>query len=109
MMTYPLTAIFTTTLLSCALEQRKVKQILSNSIMVFLGKRSYGLYVFHLFGLKLSEIIIDKHRWLEGKSGIYFLLALSITVGLAVASYQLLERPFLLLKRKFEQIPSRPI
>jgi peptidoglycan/LPS O-acetylase OafA/YrhL len=76
--------------------------------IVYLGKISYGLYVFHLGMLELS-------RWLLGGMtrslpGIIAVDALAFVgcVGMAAVSYRYLERPFLRFKQRFEFVRSRP-
>jgi peptidoglycan/LPS O-acetylase OafA/YrhL len=71
-----------------------------NSTLVYLGRISYGLYVFHKPALMLA------HRL----SPVLILPAGAvITVALAAASYRWFETPFLRLKSGFEHIPSRPV
>jgi peptidoglycan/LPS O-acetylase OafA/YrhL len=75
---------------------------------VYLGKISYGLYVFHVlaidFGHALFKPVAGPLYW-AGSMMTAFLL----TVSAAVISYSLLETPFLRLKRRFEIIHTRPI
>jgi peptidoglycan/LPS O-acetylase OafA/YrhL len=70
--------------------------------IVYLGKISYGLYVFHL-------IVLDIARHLS-HGRIVSELALGVSGSILVAhlSYRYLERPFLRLKERFEVVPSRP-
>jgi len=77
-------------------------------VLVYLGKISYGLYVYHTLGSFLAEKL-DFVR-----SGLPHLiareaLAFSITIVLAAASYKFLESPFLRLKKRFELVRSRPV
>ena len=77
-------------------------------VLVYLGKISYGLYVYHTLGSFLAEKL-DFVR-----SGLPHLiareaLAFSITIVLAAASYRFLESPFLRLKKRFELVRSRPV
>lgn len=71
---------------------------LSARPMVWLGRISYGLYMYH-------EIAF----WAVGRSGFRSVLALGLTVALASASYYGVERPFLRLKRSWTRVPSRPV
>ena len=82
-------------------------------ILIYFGRISYGLYVFHVFGITVS-------RWLIAGGGAHsfvfkavlqvgqFLFAFGLTVGLAAASYSLLEKPFLRLKERFTYVESSP-
>lgn len=73
--------------------------------LVFLGRISYGLYVFHMAALVAVLRFFPALRpasWGQAAAG--FLL----TVIAATLSYYLLERPFLTLKERFATIRSRP-
>jgi peptidoglycan/LPS O-acetylase OafA/YrhL len=83
--------------------------------VVFLGRISYGLYVFHagmyflvyvLFGQRLHALAeaIGLGAW-WGAVGM--LLAFAATVCVASFSYRFFEKPFLKLKERFTIIPSR--
>jgi peptidoglycan/LPS O-acetylase OafA/YrhL len=85
-----------------------VMRLARNAALIYLGKISYGLYVYHLFGLWLAK------RLFSGLHGFsYFTIcicaALVITFSCASLSYHFLELPFLRLKRRFTCIPSRPV
>ncbi|MFB3918320.1 MAG: acyltransferase family protein [Terriglobales bacterium] len=67
----------------------------------YLGKISYGLYVFHL-------LCITASRKLHGSSVFaQALLSFCVTILLAVLSYELFEKPFLRLKQRFSRVESR--
>lgn len=83
--------------------------------IVHLGRISYGLYllhelaytlVFHVWKAQLVRLSEDIHLggW---TGGVGTAIALSATILVAHLSYQLFERPFLLLKQRFTFIPSR--
>lgn len=76
--------------------------------LTYLGRISYGLYVFHLLGL----IIAENSAVYFGKTGFSYVLwrfagGLLLTVALSVLSYTFLETPFLKLKKKFTYIQTR--
>jgi peptidoglycan/LPS O-acetylase OafA/YrhL len=101
---YPLAALGAVFVLLATLTSQTV---LSKSALVYLGKISYGLYVFHVLALMLSDSIVPGGY---SRFGLYFLkisLALAITIGFAAASFRWIERPFLLLKSRFTLVPSR--
>jgi peptidoglycan/LPS O-acetylase OafA/YrhL len=83
--------------------------------VVYLGRISYGLYLFHelVYTLifhtwKAYLIRVSEFLHLAQWSGaIDTAMAFSLTVLIAHISYQLYERPFLRLKRHFTFIPSR--
>jgi peptidoglycan/LPS O-acetylase OafA/YrhL len=71
--------------------------------LVYLGRISYGLYVFHGMALLLARHLLA-HR-LPG--GIWLIPTFAFTVLLAVLSYEFFEKPFLKLKHRFEIVHSR--
>ncbi len=79
-------------------EQRLLKAILTNRALVYTGTISYGIYLLEKIPLDIvKELHLEAHA----------LLAFSMTTGatfvLATLSWNLLERPFLSLKRFFRQ------
>jgi len=74
----------------------------------YLGKISYGLYVYHQMCIR----IVDKYMRVQ--NGILHVClrevaALSLTIAISAISYTLLEKPFLKLKEKFAHVNSRPV
>lgn len=76
--------------------------------LLYLGKISYGLYVYHALANVLSNRIIPVHRGFV-ELALRPVSALAITIALAAASYAFLETPFLLLKKRFTHVNSRPV
>ena len=83
--------------------------------IVYLGRISYGLYlfhelvyflVFHTWKLRLTRLSEALHlsAW---RGGVGTVLAFCFTVLIAHLSYKFYERPFLRLKRHFTFVPSR--
>ncbi|MGA3047452.1 MAG: acyltransferase [Terracidiphilus sp.] len=69
--------------------------------LIYLGKVSYGLYVFHVTALgALHHIPILLVR---------LPLALALTITAAFISYTWFESPFLRLKERYEVVLSRPV
>ncbi len=72
--------------------------------LVYLGRISYGLYVFHGLLLIVGEHVLRdrcrlRHSWI--------LITLPFIVGAAALSYEYVEKPFLRLKHHFEIVHSR--
>jgi peptidoglycan/LPS O-acetylase OafA/YrhL len=86
----------------------KMYNDLYNPVLVFLGKRSYGLYLFHMLANSFADIAARK-AWIPSGNLFYFLFSLAITIIFAILSYKFIETPFLKLKKKYEVIASRPI
>jgi peptidoglycan/LPS O-acetylase OafA/YrhL len=89
----------------------------SSKVLVYLGKISYGLYVFHLLALfatragveyleSASPFFRDHHSILRPVKDI---LALGLTILLASASYRFYESYFLRLKERFTFVRSRSV
>jgi peptidoglycan/LPS O-acetylase OafA/YrhL len=74
----------------------------------YLGKISYGLYVYHLACIRISDRLLHV-EW--GIAGILLriCLALGLTILISALSYRFLESPFLELKKRFTFIDSRPV
>jgi len=74
----------------------------------YLGKISYGLYVYHLTCIRITDRLLN-FQWGALGIGLRSVAAFSMTVLAAAASYRFLETPFLNLKRKFTHVASRPV
>jgi peptidoglycan/LPS O-acetylase OafA/YrhL len=83
--------------------------------LVYLGRISYGLYVFHITMFFLVYVIfkdelaafskmIGLYEW---RNNVGFLIALIAAITISMLSYRFFEKPFLRLKRRFTFIPSR--
>ena len=74
------------------------------SAWLYLGRISYGLYVFHQLALDL----VDKgcRHVLRYHSVVVGALGFALTIGMASISYPLLEKPFLRRKKRFEVVRS---
>lgn len=76
--------------------------------MVWLGKISFGLYVYHAIALHLLGHIPKAHSpallVLER-----FVAPFVLTVAMAAVSYRFFETPFLRKKRHLEVVASRPV
>jgi peptidoglycan/LPS O-acetylase OafA/YrhL len=83
--------------------------------LVYLGRISYGLYVFHItmfylvYKIFKDELgafskIIGLYEW---RNLIGFFIAFIVTVIIAMLSYRFFEKPFLKIKKQFTFVPSR--
>lgn len=76
--------------------------LLTNKIVTYLGKISFGLYVFHVGCLEYIQQWFGTSLY---KLGVFsFLPALILTVALSVVSYELWEKRFLRLKTRYSTI-----
>lgn len=106
--TYALSGLASVMLLMAVLRaEAPILRVPPFSWLVYLGRISYGLYVYHLFALAL----IMRTTFLPVLNipinfEVRLVLAFLLTVGWASASYVWLELPFLRLKERFR--PERP-
>ena len=73
--------------------------------LVYLGHRSYGIYLFHILAVVLAVRTVDLLPLAGGpRFAILLLLAVAYATGLGCLSYVLVEKPFLRLKDRFKRI-----
>ncbi|RUL83305.1 acyltransferase family protein [Tautonia sociabilis] len=77
--------------------------------LVWLGRISYGLYLYHEIALGLVSWAFRRLPAFPEAGLIASLSAPALTIGLAAASYYGFERPFLRLKGRWTRVPSRPV
>lgn len=86
-----------------------LQKALAYSRFVWLGKISYGLYMYHEVALWARERLLYRLPWFPNKEELLSLGALALTIAMAAASYYGYERRFLQLKRGWTRVPSRPV
>jgi peptidoglycan/LPS O-acetylase OafA/YrhL len=74
----------------------------------YLGKISFGLYVFHQPCINLA-VSLGQRVMRHNLTVMIAVVGFPLTVLCAVISYRYLETPFLRLKERFEVVPSRPL
>lgn len=107
---YSLIAVGTAALTIAALHEPAL-QFLKTAPLRYLGKISYGLYVFHLVGIAIGSKLIQAAGLGPGEATWWITAgtAFLATAVLSVLSYELLEKRFLMMKESFEVIRSRPV
>jgi peptidoglycan/LPS O-acetylase OafA/YrhL len=112
MISYPLVGIGFSLILFAILqgELGPISVLMKNKGLSYLGKISYGLYVYHLLGITLTTKIIN--LFLAPSSHIGYRLTVLITsvvltILISSISYRVLEKPFLKIKSRFTFIQSR--
>lgn len=93
----PLIAIATAALLFHLTARRDgtLTRLLSSPPLVYIGRRSYGLYLYHFPIL----VILESH--LHARRAVVTLVMLAVTMVLAELSYRFVELPLLRLKKRF--------
>lgn len=115
-LTYPLIGAGMTLLVFLIVTNRNSNKshFLKNNLIVYLGKISYGLYVFHFSAFTLAVILVARFNGNQqpdypSNTLVTLMLGFLITLFFSIATYTLFEKPALLLKSKFSSIPSKPI
>jgi peptidoglycan/LPS O-acetylase OafA/YrhL len=102
--TYPIWAIACTCIVAAVLRDRSADETYHDTLLVRLGKISYGLYVWHYACIRWVDV------QLPGASALMQApVSLAVTIAVSTLSWMLLERPFLRLKERFAVVPSRPV
>lgn len=77
-------------------------KIFNNKILIYLGKVSYGLYVYHKVVPVMLLIFLKKLDVQITNILVYYIINLAILLIATHLSWILIEKPFLKLKSKFE-------
>lgn len=83
---------------------------LENKVLNYLGKISFGLYMYHELSIRISINLIKKFpmNFLGVlPEVILYVFSLIFTISIASMSYFFLEKPFLRLKTRFSKISSK--
>ncbi|MDR6380070.1 acyltransferase family protein [Paraburkholderia caribensis] len=103
---YPMMGVICCLLIAAIDKSTFAARLLGTALMRRLGKLSYGIYVFHVFGLWVADRLFER---IDSFSPWVSLgITLAITIGLAEISYRVLEKPFLTLKERFTVVQNRP-
>jgi peptidoglycan/LPS O-acetylase OafA/YrhL len=82
--------------------------LLTSRPLIYLGRISYGLYIFHGAALVAAEHIVPASKnivfW-----PLFSIVAFAITLGASAASYRWLESGFLRRKKRYEVIRTVPV
>lgn len=82
--------------------QSKWLHFLEHPISIYLGKISYPLYLWHIWGLQAGAKIFNNNQFFSVSSGII------ISIILASLSYHIVEKTFLKLKKRFQTDHTNP-
>jgi peptidoglycan/LPS O-acetylase OafA/YrhL len=103
----PLVALSSAAILVAFIGAAGPMRILCSGWLTYLGKISYGLYVYHLLGVYLAERLVRAHG--ANGDGAAAVIGLALTIALSALSYHWFESPFLRLKKRFTAVQSRPV
>ena len=107
--TYTVTAIASVLLLIAVLKSdAPLLRVPAFSWLVYLGRVSYGLYVFHLLALAVvAKLAFVPLLGISLNFERRLIFSFMLTVLLAATSYRWLEQPFLKLKKRFTYTSTR--
>lgn len=81
-------------------ERSSLVELFSNKVLAYLGRISYGLYIWHILSLELLFYLIKS----PSMNLLIPTLGLPLTILFAITTYHLFEQPFLNLKKKFKKV-----
>jgi peptidoglycan/LPS O-acetylase OafA/YrhL len=82
-------------------------RVLTHPGLTYLGRISYGLYVYHAAGLLAAGLLFRTNS--VKAYALYATSGFALTVLFSSVSYRLLESPFLRMKERFAVVRSRPV
>jgi peptidoglycan/LPS O-acetylase OafA/YrhL len=100
----PIVALSCTALLASVIDLPFKSRVLQ-----YLGKISYGLYVYHVMVLTIVDELFPGGGHGPIHACLSIVLSLGLTIALSAVSYAVVERPFLNIKERFAYISSRPV
>lgn len=84
-------------------------RLLAHRWFVWLGRVSYGLYMYHEITLMVGRRTSEWIGWFPNQEILTTIGCLALTIATAGVSYYYFERPFLRWKRSWTRVPSRPV
>jgi len=102
---YTLMSLLFAYILVCVRDRQFLPAIFENPILHYLGKVSFGMYVYHFPMIWVIGLFP-----IEGVSKyILILTAFTATIAVSIASYELMEKRFLNLKEKYFSRDMQPV
>lgn len=83
--------------------------VLAHPRLVWLGKISYGLYMYHEIALWVRGRLEPFVPWVPNKDAFVSIACLALVIAMAAKSYRHYESGFLERKRAWTRVPSRPV
>ncbi len=97
----------TSIIINIAINKKTIVSI-NNPAIDYLGKISYGLYMYHTLCIAISLYLVKEfsNYSLNGLTGnaIVYVLTMILTIIFSAISYQYFEKPFIKLKHKYSTI-----
>lgn len=108
---YTISAIGCTAVVIAVQAPGIVASLLSWSTFRYLGKISYGIYVYHILCIALAANLVFQTGLSGTEQGRVLVLGIGfiLTVCVSAVSYELLEKPFLKMKARYTRVVSRAV
>jgi peptidoglycan/LPS O-acetylase OafA/YrhL len=103
-MAFDLTALMTVILLVICDEKEVAALTRRRKFFGFLGRRTYGMYIFHW---PILALLVSKEFFYSNSLGVSLLglmIALVLTILVSVLSYRYFEKPFLEMRKKYQYV-----
>ena len=94
-----LPCVFTALIIHTTSQNNILKLCLSNKVMVFIGKISYSLYLYHWIFIAFAYYITGSKQI----QGVTVLIVVILTIIFSITSYYLIEQPIRKSKLNFKQ------
>jgi peptidoglycan/LPS O-acetylase OafA/YrhL len=93
---------------SCVIrDQHWLSPVLDNSLTRRIGAVSYGIYLYHLFGMHLASLLLSRSHLAFPYD--VFIVTMLVTWAIAELSYRFYEQPFLRLKESLSRRGTRAV
>ena len=86
-----------------------LRKLLALPRVVWMGRISYGLYMFHEVGFLVRDQLSWAMGWFPFQEILLPIFSLVATTGMAWLSYEYIEKRFLKLKKGWTRVASRPV
>ncbi len=83
-------------------DNKQFEQLKNNKLINYLGKISYGIYLYNSFIIDK----LDQFLWLHNHYWIKLILDIGVTLVFATLSYEFFEKKFIKIKSKFQVIKT---
>ena len=99
-------ALWTAVVLLLLLAPLRLKAVLSNPVLAWLGVLSYSIYLLHqplfVYGIRVARHLAPGMTGWTATAALWFGVMTALCVGLASLTYRFIERPFLVRKARID-------
>jgi len=107
--TLPLSLLYGWLIINVAANPRNIIK-LDNSFFDWIGQRTYGIYMIHMFVIYLVSFFFSKTEFLFGNFGLYiscfYLMVFGISIGLAHLSLTYVEQPIIQWSKRWSKVKT---